>query len=140
MTRFCKRAFVVAIACLVVAGVAGTYYDVTDAESASAQSQTLESPVWVGIQVVTQNQEENDYLIGTIDRATLRAIELDEYDKRFLKMSNLRIEEYTDEEGENVIHFDCADEYDEGIILVQYKDVATIEFKKGDPLRVIRSY
>jgi hypothetical protein len=49
------------------------------------------------------------------------------------------VEEDLDAEGDTVRHYDCADQYDQGVILVQYDNVLTIELKKGDPLEIEKS-
>lgn len=131
-----RRVLIVLAGCLLVAGILGTRFGAP--RNVSAQEQKAGDLVWIGVQVYVPNHEENDYLIGTVDKATIDAIESDKYQKRFLKLSNLRAEESMDEAGEKVAHFACADAYDQGVILVQYKDVLSIEFKTGDPLEVAR--
>ena len=110
--------------------------DTVVVESAPAQKPSETHPVWVGVKLVVPNQEENEYLIGTIDKQTLNAIELDQYKRRFVRLSNLRIEVEVETDGEEpeLIHHDCADDYDWGIVLVRYKDIVSIELKKRDPL------
>jgi len=102
----------------------------------AAEEAIKEKPVWVGVSVKSQNQGGIDYLIGTVPEDILREIELDEYKRRFLRVSQLRMEENFEDElqGDFLVHHDCADRYDWGIILVQYEDILSIEFKKGDPL------
>ena len=101
--------------------------------SVSTQQQTADDPVWVGVTVDVPNGEDEHY-IGSLPRNTVVAIELDEYDRTFLTISNLRIRE-RDESG-RATHFACADMLDHGIILIRYDTIVSIQFMKGDPLRV----
>ena len=127
MSKIISQAFVVGIACLVAASYLW-----------AANDTATEKSVWVGITVCTPNEGENEYLIGTVDEAILDEIELDKYKRRFLRISNLRIQKELEGvvEGNALVHYDCADKYDLGVILIQYKDIASIEFKKHDPLTV----
>lgn len=95
--------------------------------------------MWVGVLVDAPGQEEPDYLIGTVPKSIFYQVELDQYRRRFIRVSDLRLEQPADEEGESVHHVDCRDEFDWGVILVRYEDIVSMELKKGDPLRVARS-
>lgn len=134
MSQVSKHLLVVAVVCLVVAGVLWARGQGGATPSAVAQQPSEERPVWVGIRLFVPGQEKSDYLIGTIDSKILEAIETDRYDRRFLRISDLRIEEALDEKGDVLTHYDCADRYDWGVMLVQYEDVLSVDFKKGDPL------
>ena len=125
MSTIVSQAFIIGITCL----VATSYLSAAD-------DNATEKSVWVGITVCNPNEEESEYLIGTVDVAILNKIELDEYKKRFLRISSLRIQEEIEGavEGDTLVHYDCADKYDWGVILIQYKDIVSIELKKGDPL------
>ncbi|MBN1910014.1 MAG: hypothetical protein JW818_09765 [Pirellulales bacterium] len=94
--------------------------------------------VWIGVTLSSPDGEDNEYLIGTIDKKIFDEIELGQYDRKFLRLSNLRIEKDAPE-GESSDHrvfLDCADVYDWGVILVRYDHIVSIELKKRDPLTV----
>ena len=141
MSKIISQAFVIGIACL----IAVTYLWAEN-NTATEQNNTAvakndtanEQNMWVGVTVHITNEDENEYLIGTIDKAILDEIELDKYKRRFLRISNLRIQEEIEEtdEGDTLLHYVCADEYDLGIILFRYQDIVSIELKKCDPLDV----
>ncbi|MBN2296562.1 MAG: hypothetical protein JXM70_29305 [Pirellulales bacterium] len=153
MSKFVSRALIVGIACLFVAGYLWAKNDPVkeqnkpavekkdttakkkDTSKEKKQTEQAETEVWVGI-TVYNTEEETEYLIGTIDASIAEQIELDEYDRRFIRISNLRIQEELENsyDGKTLVHYDCADKYDWGVILIQYEDIASIEFKKGDPL------
>lgn len=139
MTRFHRHVLVVSVVCLIVAGVLRTCEDRGAAVSASAREYAAGNLVWVGVQVLAPNEEENDYWVGTVAAATFQAIESSKYNGKFLTISNLRVQDELGAEGEIVRYYDCADRYDQGVILVQYDNVLTIEVKKGDPLEIAKA-
>jgi len=138
MSRLLSQFSVVAAGCLLAAGNLWADDGAAKAEPVTTQAETAPDLVWVGVRVFVANQEENDYLIGTLDKKTLDQIELDRYDRRFLRLSNLRIEEEVEDAtgNETLVHYDCKDQLDWGIMLIQYKDILSIELKKCDPLSV----
>jgi len=129
MSKVLCCAFVIAVACFMAAGHLSA-----DEEAKPADS------VWVGVSVLLPGGEDTEYLIGTVEKTLLDEIELGTYKRKFLRISNLRIQGEQDaasataDEEETRVFYDCADKYDWGIILVRYEDVLSIEFKKGDPL------
>ncbi len=134
MFRTCMHTLVIVAAGLLTAGTLRAEDNITTEDPAG------ETPVWVGVQVYYPYQQKPEYLIGTISKKTLDAIELNKFDKRFLRISNLRIEvEDAEDEDGGATHYDCSDAFDWGIILVQYRNVLSIELKKRDPLTVQRS-
>ena len=140
MSRVCKFGILAAVLCFAAAVILWATSDAPTTASAFAQQSTADRPVWVGVHVEVPNQEEPDYLIGTIPQETFSAVELNSYSRKFLRISDLRIERAADEEGENVYHLECEDEYDWGIILVRHEDIISMELKKGDPLQVAGAY
>ena len=141
MSKLISQAFVIGIACLIAAS-----YLWAENNTATEQNNTAvakkdtsnEQNIWVGVTVHITNEDENEYLIGTIDATILDEIELDKYERRFLRISNLRVQEEIEEmdEGNTLVHYDCDDEYDLGVILIRYQDIVSIELKKCDPLEV----
>ena len=92
-------------------------------------------PVWVGIAYVAAGEDDSEYLIGTIEKSAVAAIESGTFEGGFVRVSSLRIEE-TDEHGTTIRYWDASDSYDFGTILVEYERIITIQFKKGDPLQI----
>jgi hypothetical protein len=134
MSRISKRLLVVVVACLAGAGILWARGHGATTASAAAQQPLEERPVWVGVRVFVPNEKEPDYLIGTMDRRVVEAIEADRFDRRFVRISDLRTEETLDESENVLTHYACEDRYDWGVTLIQYKDVLSLDFKKGDPL------
>jgi hypothetical protein len=121
-----------AAVCLVTAGILWASGGAVPMVPVSTQEQTTDEPVWVEVTADVPNGKESEYYIGTISPEKIVAIELDKYDRTFLRISNLRVQEQ-DESGRRT-HFDWADELDHGIILVRYDTIVSIQFMKGDPL------
>ena len=87
MSRNTNLVFVAVAAAFVAAGVIFWALDGASVRTvASAQDQAGKTPVWIGARMIVPNEDENEYLIGTVDKYVLDAIELGEYDRRFVRI------------------------------------------------------
>jgi len=139
MPRIVSQAFIAGIVSLffvsnlLAQNITGTEAAPPATENAAEDS---DPQIWVGISVADPSGEIEHY-IGTISASNANDIEMDKYKRRFLKLSNLRVqgEAINEYNQRSLIHYNCADKNDWGVILINFKDIITIEYKKRDPIR-----
>ena len=139
MSRIVSQAFVIGIISLFSTSnlLAESIVEEIEPSTETKEAEKNKTPTWVGITVLNKTGE-TEYFIGTIPAFILTEIELDKYARRFLRLTNLRIqgEEANEYNEKKLTHYNCSDKYDWGIILIQFKDILSVEFKKRDPLTV----